>query len=92
MTCIPNRQNPRTLALRYRAYCTSSAQGGHLTMADLAAQLDVPLSRLRRALQGEKWSAALRTGTTDVVEHPDFQGSAAFEARAEAQAFVGVAA
>lgn len=89
---VPTRQNPRTLALRYRAYVICRAHDGNLTAAQLAEAMDVPEPRLRRALRGEKWAMALRSSTLDVPIKPEFQGSAGFEDQIVAKSFIGVAA
>lgn len=89
---VPTRQNPRTLALRYRAYVICRAHDGNLTAAQLAEAMDVPEPRLRRALRGEKWAMALRSSTLDMPIKPEFQATADIEDQIVAKAFIGVAA
>jgi hypothetical protein len=59
----PKRQatrNPAVLALRFRALAKFKALAQPMTYAGLAAALDVPERRLRRALRDERWARALR--------------------------------
>lgn len=86
------RQNPKTVAIRFRAYRHCLNNGADMTTADLATALDVPHSRLQRALAGEQWARALRTSRLDIPTRPEFDGAAQFEAQRQAQDYLGVPA
>ncbi|MDS9468623.1 hypothetical protein RGQ15_13720 [Paracoccus sp. MBLB3053] len=85
-----NRQNPKILTLRFRAYQHCMVYGTDLTVADLAEALNVTTAQLRRVLRGQKWSLVLRSSALDVPERPEFKGSAGFEDQQDARAYLGV--